>query len=91
RDAVAYVALVERVPAGSDGTPIDRQLVRAVAGPLGLSELATEARIEHLRSMRVPDTARPDRLSSVAWIEGGNGRVIAAVQALPARCGSRLR
>ena len=90
-DAVAYVALVERVPAGSEGSPVERQLVRAVAGPMGLSELATEPRIEHLSAVRLPDTPRPDRLAGVAWIETATGEVIAATQSLPPACGSQPR
>ena len=85
-DAVAYVALVERVPAGSEGSPVERQLVRAVAGPMGLGELATERKIEHLRAVRLPQTDRADRLASVAWIETAQGRVIAAAQAPPPEC-----
>lgn len=79
-DAVAYAALVERVPGGSENTPVDRQLVRAVVGPLGLGELATVPVVEHMNSVRLPDIERPDRLGSVAWIETANGQVIAAAQ-----------
>jgi hypothetical protein len=38
-EALAYVALVERVPAGSEGSDVTRQLVRFVAGPLSLSDM----------------------------------------------------
>jgi hypothetical protein len=79
-DAVAYAALVERVPAGSEGTRVDRQLVRALIGPVGLGELATAPAMEHMSAVRLPDTERPDRLGSVAWIETAKGEVIAATQ-----------
>jgi hypothetical protein len=84
--AVAYAALVERVPAGSEGTAIERQLVRAAVGPLSLAELVREPRVVHLRAVLVPDTDRPERLTSVAWIETAGGRVIAAARALPPGC-----
>ena len=84
--AVAYVALVEQVPAGSEGSAIERHLVRAVAGPMGLAELATEPKIEHLRAVRVPPSSRADRLASVAWVETRRGEVIAAVASPPPEC-----
>jgi hypothetical protein len=84
--AAAYVALVERVPAGSEGSAITRQLVRAAVGPLSPAELAREAPVEHLRAVRVPETHWPERLGSVAWVETADGRVIAAARALPPGC-----
>ncbi|HJW10978.1 MAG TPA: hypothetical protein VJ598_04280 [Albitalea sp.] len=84
--ATAYAALVERVPAGSEGTPVARQLVRAVVGPMTLQELAAQPTIHHLRAVRLPETERPERLASVAWAEDAAGRVIAATQSPPAEC-----
>ncbi len=84
--SLAYAALVEQVPAGSDGSPVERQLVRAVAGPMGLDELATEPKIEHLRAVRVPPSSRADRLASVAWVATASGEVIAATRSPPAEC-----
>jgi hypothetical protein len=78
--AVAYMALVERVPAGSEGSPVARQLVRAVVGPLPLDELATHAKVQHFRATRLPEAARADRLGSVGWVETAQGTVIAAAQ-----------
>jgi len=71
-----WLALVERIDAGSDETPVDRLLVRALAGPLSLGALA-RAPVDHLRAVRVPDTGKPERLTAVGWVETGNGRVIA--------------
>ena len=84
--AMAYAALVERVPTGSDGTPVARQMVRAVVGPLTLQELASQRTIHHLRAVRLPETERPERLASVAWVEDASGRVIAAAQSPSAEC-----
>jgi hypothetical protein len=33
-----------------------------------------------MSAVRLPDTERPDRLGSVAWIETAKGEVIAATQ-----------
>ena len=62
--ALAYVALVERVPAGSEGSGVTRQLVCSAAGPLSLEELSTERTVRHFRAMRLPEGARPERLGS---------------------------
>ena len=84
--AQAYVALVERVPAGSEGSGVTRQLVRAVAGPLSLDELASTRTVRHFRAMRLPEGARPERLGSVGWVETAQGIVIAATQSAAANC-----
>jgi hypothetical protein len=85
-DAVAYAALVEQVPAGSDGSGVERQLVRALAGPMGLAELKSEGQVEHLRAVTVPRGSRVERLSAVAWIQAPDGRVLAAASSPPAEC-----
>jgi hypothetical protein len=84
--AVAYAALVEEVPAGNEGSGVERHLVRALAGPMGLAELNSEPKTEHLRAVTVPVGGRVDRLSSVAWIQTPDGRVLAAGQSPPAEC-----
>ena len=84
--AQAYVALVERVPAGSEGSGVTRQLVRAVAGPLSLEELSTARTVRHFRAMRLPEGGRPERLGSVGWVETAQGVVIAATQSAAADC-----
>ena len=88
-DAVAYAALVERVPAGSEGTPVARQLVRTLVGPLSLQELAAQATIHHFRAVRVPEGSRGDRLGSVAWVADANGKPIAATQSPSGECTAR--
>ena len=86
--AVGYMALVERVPAGSEGSPVARQLVRAVVGPLPLDELASQAKVQHFRATRLPEAARADRLGSVGWVESAQGNVIAAAQSPMGGCTS---
>ena len=72
-----WLALVERIPAGSEGTPVERRLVRTLVGPLPLATLAGERAVQHLRAVRVPENAQPARLSVVGWIETPAGRVLA--------------
>ncbi len=75
--ATAWVALVEQVPAGTDGSPVARSLVRAVAGPLPVGNLATGQPMRHLRAMRWPDEAQPTRLRARGWVETTDGRILA--------------
>ena len=72
----AWVALVELVDAGTEGTPVSRALVRTVAGPLPLPQ-AGKRPLKHLKALRWPATALPERLQARAWIEGPNGALLA--------------
>ncbi len=84
----AYLALAEEIPAGEDGSPVARRLVRSVVGPLPLDGLAPGHPAEFLRAMRLPETPRPERLRAVGWVESEAGRPIAAaLRRLPA-CGA---
>jgi hypothetical protein len=72
-----YLALVERIAVGADGSPVARQLVRTVIGPLPLDGLAQGRKVDHLRAARFPEAARPERLAAVGWLETPAGRVLA--------------
>lgn len=80
--AAAYLALVEQVRAGEEGTPIDRMLVRAVVGPLPLGEGETK----HLHAFRLPQGSRPVRLTAVGWVEAPGGKLLAAARVEPDGC-----
>lgn len=71
--AVAYLALVEDVPAGSDGTMVARRLLRAVAGPLPLDPSGRAT--TQLRALRIPEGAKPERLQGVAWWVDGRQQI----------------
>ncbi len=79
---VGYLALVENIPAGSEGSPIARRLVRALAGPLPLVGESTT----HLRALRIPAGAEALRLTSIGWVESPPGRIVALAQTAPAKC-----
>ena len=72
----AWIALVELVDAGTEGTPVARALMRTVAGPLPLPQAGSQP-LKHLRALRWPSTALPERLQARAWIEGPDGAVLA--------------
>lgn len=72
-----WLAMVELLPAGTDGSPVARALVRNVAGPLTLDGATPGQPLHHLRAMRWPETADPVRLQARAWVEGPDGRLLA--------------
>lgn len=80
--AGAYLALVEQVRAGEEGTAIDRMLVRAVVGPLPLEQGETA----HLHAFRIPPGSRPARLTAIGWVEAPGGKVLAAARVEPDAC-----
>jgi len=82
--AVGYLALVENVRAGDDGTPIERRLVRALAGPFALA--GARSKFEHLVAVRLPIGAKPERLGAVGWVEVPSGQVIALARAGSSDC-----
>jgi hypothetical protein len=76
----AWLLLVEKVPAGADGSPVPRNVVRKVfrpewqrlpRGPGGLAET---------RSMQVPAWTQPERVRLVAVLQDGRGRIRAITQ-----------
>lgn len=69
--ARAYLALVEEIPAGAEGNPSARRLVRAVAGPIALDGPHTV----ELRALRIPDGAKPDRLRGMTWWVTADGLI----------------
>jgi hypothetical protein len=83
--AVGYLALVETLRAGEEGTPVERRLVRALAGPLALDDGA-RASGGHLLALRLPAGAKAERLGAVGWIEAPSGSVIALARADAPEC-----
>lgn len=71
-----WIALVESVDAGTNGTPVPRRLVRTVAGPFQPRELQSGKPWRILQAMRWPETAKPERLLARAWLEGADGGIV---------------
>ncbi len=80
----AVLLLVETIAAGSDGTPIERNLVRNMlqAPWNGDSLLQKKKRISWLerRPLSIPEGADPQRLRVVGWLQDQRGRLLAAAQ-----------
>ena len=87
--ASGFIALVEDVAAGDEGTPVPRRVVRAVVGPLTLEPDSPGT--THVVAVRLPSGSRVDRLDATAWIEDGTGAIVAAAQADPAECAPATR
>ncbi|MBA3772165.1 MAG: hypothetical protein H0X13_06705 [Ramlibacter sp.] len=80
----AWLLLVETIPAGTEGTPVERNLVRNAFQPSwpaapAQSKQAARQLLES-RPMRIPDGANPQRLRVVGWVEDGQGRITAIAQ-----------
>ena len=73
----AYLALVEAVPAGEEGSPVPRRVVRTLVGPMSLQGLAAGHPVEQLQATRLPQNGKPERLVAVGWVETAAGHVLA--------------
>jgi len=88
RQWTAWLALVETLPAGTEGSPVERNLVRNVIQLTwdGRKPPAKGSpnRFFEARSMSIAPGANPERMQVLGWVEDDKGRVLAAAQS---RCG----
>ena len=82
----AWLLLVETVPAGSEGTPVARNLVRNALQPAWDAKkvLSREEQVRLLESrpMNIPEGSNAARLRVVGWVEDARGRIVAAAQSV---------
>ena len=80
RPYTAWMLLVEQLPAGTEGSAVARQLVRAAAeirpGSLGGRPLA----LSETRAFRVPEGANAEQLRVLAWVQDEHGRLLGLAQ-----------
>ncbi len=77
----AWLLLVERIPAGVEGSPVARLLVRKVFRPEAWSRAGrAPGPLAETRSMQLPASARPERLRLVALLQDGRGHIRAITQ-----------
>ncbi len=74
----AWLALVETIPAGADGTAVERNLVRTT---LVLDWSAAGAHTE-IRPLSVPEGAQAARLRVVGWLEDARAHRVAVAQSV---------
>lgn len=80
----ARLALVETLPVGTEGSPVERNLVRNMListwdGRKKPSK-GEQNRFFETRSMTIATTASPDRLRVIGWVEDEKGRILLAAQ-----------
>lgn len=73
----AWLLLVERLPAGVEGSPVPRNVVRNVFRP---DWSRPAALLEESRAMQIHEGARAERLRLVAVLHDGHGRIRAITQ-----------
>jgi hypothetical protein len=80
----AWLALVETVPAGVEGSPVERNLVRnTFQPPWDGGAHMSKAERRHLvesRPMQIPEGAKPARLRVIGWLEDSHGRIRSIAQ-----------
>lgn len=80
----SWLALVETLPAGTEGSPVQRNLVINLLQSSwdGRKQLLKneQNRFFETRSMNIPPAANPDRLRVIGWVEDEKGRLLAAAQ-----------
>ena len=75
----AWLILVEALPAGVEGSPVARNLVRNVFQP-GWDQPAGRGPRRESRAMQIHEGANPSRLRLVALVEDSRGRLTAVAQ-----------
>jgi hypothetical protein len=80
----AWLLLVETIPPGTEGTPVERNLVRNALqtswdGGMPLSKDEHKGLLES-RPMSIPEGANPQRLRVVGWVEDARGQIVAVAQ-----------
>ena len=82
----AWLVLIETVPAGTEGTPVARHLVRNVFQPAPLQPAQPSAAagflFKEMRPLSIPEGAVPERLRVVGWVQDSNGHVLAAARSV---------
>jgi hypothetical protein len=79
----AWLLLVETIPPGIEGTPVERNLVRNVLQPAWDGDMQpskAEKSLLESRPMSIPEGANPQRLRVVGWVEDARGQIVAMAQ-----------
>ncbi|MDB5845506.1 MAG: hypothetical protein JWP79_2816 [Polaromonas sp.] len=81
---IAWLALVETLPAGLEGSPVERNLVRNMLSRTwdGRKQLSKHEhnRLFESRSMNIAPASNAERLRVIGWVEDEKGRVLLAAQ-----------
>ena len=84
----AWLLLVQEIPAGTEGSPIDRLLVRNVLVTTWKAPQASGSNPQQLlesRPMSLPEGSNPDQMQVVGWVQNPRHQVIAIAASRCAR------
>lgn len=76
----AWLVLVETIAAGTDGTPVERNLVRNTLVLDWKASAGSSGSWKEIRPLAVPEGAQATRLRVIGWVEDASARVLAAAQ-----------
>lgn len=80
----SWLALVETLPPGTEGSPVERNLVRNVLqSPWDGRKQLSKKELAHFRETRAMTLApaiNPNRLRVIGWVEDEKGQLMAAAQ-----------
>lgn len=80
----AWLALVEALPAGTEASPVPRNLVRNLHQVPwdGRDQLPKQEQMRFIESrpLDIPAGTNTDRLRVIGWVQDASGRVVAAAQ-----------
>jgi hypothetical protein len=80
-----WLVLLETLPAGTEGSTVERQLVRnALRVDWSRPARSRSGLREESRAMRIPEGVRAERLRVAGWVEDAQGRLVTAAAS---RCG----
>jgi hypothetical protein len=71
----AWLLLVESLPAGTEGSPVGRNLVRNVFRPDWDKAARRSGELAESRAMQIHQGAKPERLRLVAMLQDARGRI----------------
>ena len=84
--ATAWLVLVETLPEGTEGSPVERNLVRNSVqiglqpNKSGRKQLLNKERFFESRVMSIASGVNPERLRVIGWVEDQAGQVVVAAQ-----------
>lgn len=79
RPLTGWLALVELLPAGAEGSPVPRVLMRNLLSE-PIAPRNTDPMGQLWRAMNVPEGADPEHLQLIGWVSDAQGRLLAAAQ-----------
>ena len=86
----AWLALVEALPAGTEASPVPRNLVRNLLQIQwhGRNQLSKQEHMQFIESrpLDIPAGTTTDRLRVIGWVQDASGRIVAAAQS---RCAGK--